>query len=195
MDTRLKSHRLPALAFGQRIARTLHSIGEFESRMANATGWIPTYEPIGDPERFINTSAMVDINGFRLTAVAHSPMRLDVESPNSSMIVFPVAGENQASVANGYRVSFEPGKRAAFAPEGRRTGVAGYRSAVVMDFDKQRLLRTAGTMFGGVDERVSGMDLSVPRELSLKSGNFSWDAGFRGRPCTSSSPPSRPPLW
>ena len=110
------------LAFGSGIAITERSVANLQDRMAAAQGWESRYDALGDASLFATQTASLQLNGLRLTAVAHSPFQSKVVVKKYSTLVVPLAGEASVSQINGRSISMVPGESAAFAPPGERIG-------------------------------------------------------------------------
>lgn len=169
---------LPPLAFGQSIAKKFDSPEELASLVGQSRGWEAKYVPIGPAEKFVTRVASLDINGLKLTAISHSPKATDVIAPDSSMMVFTTAGNSYASSINGHLVNFEKGKSAAYVTEGKRVGRGDYRSVLMLDIDKLRLMKTILIMKGETALTANDMKLDIPLELPLQVGNLSLDVGL-----------------
>jgi AraC-like DNA-binding protein len=165
----MKSQPLHELAFGSSIALTERSVTNLQDRMAAAQGWETRYEAVGDASLFATRTASLQLNGLRLTAVAHSPFQSKVVAKKFSTLVVPLAGEASVSQINGRSISMAPGESAAFAPAGERIGRGGYRSVLMVDIDPVRLQATWQTMSGAETPRRRMIDIDTPQELSLRS--------------------------
>lgn len=163
----MKSQSLHELAFGSSIALTERSVSNLQDRMAAAQGWDSRYDAVGDASLFATQTASLQLNGLRLTAVAHSPFQSKVVVKKYSTLVIPLAGEASVSQINGRSISMAPGESAAFAPPGERIGRGGYRSVLMVDIDPERLQSTWRTMAGSETPRPRMIDIDTPQELSL----------------------------
>lgn len=170
---------VPPLAFGQRVAKTSYCAEELASILATMKGWEAHYVPNGPDSAFVNQTASLNINGLALTAIAHAPMTTHVVAPNDCMMVFTTGGKGYGSVINGRTVNFERSKSAGYATEGVRIGRGDYRSVLMVDINKQRLMKTVTTMAGEENHGYSRLDLSIPHQLELHAGATALDAGFQ----------------
>lgn len=168
---------LPPLLFGERTATAVNSVNQLQDLVAGIRGWRSEYTALGDKAAFASKTAVININGTKLTNVVHTPMHTRVQSDGSSTLFVPISGPESISLVNGKNVNFAPGHRAAFAPEGEYSGYGGQRSVLMLDINKQRLRDTLAVMTGKT-VRISG-DLNAPMSVSLNAGSLKIDQMLR----------------
>ena len=169
--------KLPPLLFGERTATTFRSVNQLQDMVAGIRGWRSSYTALGDKSEFASKMAAININGTKLTNVAHTPMHRHVQADHSSTLFIPITGPENLSRVNGREVSFAPDHTAAFAPEGEYTGMGHQCSVLMIDIDKQRLRETIGVMTGKTP-RISG-DLHAPMSVNLRAGSLRFDQMLR----------------
>ncbi|MFG1403590.1 helix-turn-helix domain-containing protein [Xanthobacter sediminis] len=143
--------------------------------MQHALGWSAEYDALDDPSAFATQQSSVTVNGMRVTALAHTPIRTRVDSDEFSFFM-PVDGGAIESVVNGERVRCDPMRTALLAPEGERIGTGRSRSIVVAVLEKPRLLSTARAM---LRDDEAGLDLQRPSILPLAAGPMNFDLLLR----------------
>ena len=175
-----KAHiSLRPLAFGERIRTQATSLLSMQEQVQRMLGWSAEYDAIGDPSTFTARQSSITVNGLKLSSLSHSPIRTRVETSELSFFM-PFAGKAIRSKVNGMSVECHVRTNALLAPEGERIGEGGYRSLLVAGLDRERLLRTAGAMFGRDELSV---DLNAPSVMPLVAGGLNFDGMLRGA-CT-----------
>lgn len=164
----MQTSPLPELAFGSSIALTERSVTHLQDRMAAAQGWESRYDAVGAASLFATKTASLELNGLRLTAIAHSPFQSKVVAKTSSTLVVPFAGKGSISQINGRAISITPTVSAAYAPPGERIGRGDYRSMLMVDIDPVRLQSTWSTMAGSKAHQGRMVDVDTPQELPLQ---------------------------
>ncbi len=169
------SETLYPLLFGTPNRVLTRSILQMQDQMQRAMGWAAEYDAIGERAAFATQQSSLVINGLRISALAHTPIRTRVDSDEFSFFM-PVDGGPIQSQVNGESIRCEPAKAALLAPEGERIGIGGSRSIVVATLDKLRLVATARTMLGGDDVRL---DLQRPTVIPLSAGKMNFNLLLR----------------
>ncbi|WP_371348863.1 helix-turn-helix domain-containing protein [Ancylobacter sp. IITR112] len=170
---------LRPLAFGNRMKVQSLSLQSMQEQVQRLLGWSAEYDAIGDASHFANQQSSVTVNGLKLTALSHSPIRTRVESDELSFFM-PVDGGSIHSTVNGKLVQCHVRTNVLLAPEGERIGEGSHRSILVAGLDRHRLRQTAGAMLGQDDIKV---DLSAPTVMPLMAGAVNFDLMLRGA-CT-----------
>jgi AraC-like DNA-binding protein len=170
---------IPPLAFGQASAKIDRSVNEMQDRMATMRGWNTEYNALIPGTAWECRVAGVQVNGTKLVAVAHAPTRTKVMSNASSTVFVPIHGQANVAQINRSRVLWNPGEHAAYAPQGERIGDGGYRSVLMIDIDRNKMLDTIATMSGRERASLKTFDFDTPSAIALTAGNISFDVVIR----------------
>ncbi|MDQ0506627.1 helix-turn-helix domain-containing protein [Xanthobacter agilis] len=162
------------LLFGNRTKVQVWSVLQMQEQMQRALGWHAEYNAIGDSAAFTTQQSSVVVNGLKITALTHTPIRTRVDA-NELTFFMPVDGGAIQSRVNGEHVRRDPTRDALLAPEGERIGTGSSRSLVVAKRGKARVLETARAMLSD-DARL---DLERPTVLSLDMGEMNFDLLLR----------------
>ena len=157
-----KGYGIPPLVFGERISKTETSLLAWQEAVARNNKWSAEYEAVGK-ERFVTKFAAVRLGDLSLTAISHSHIKTKVYSDAPAQFFIPISGGPIQSRVNDQQFSLAAREGILFVPAGERIGQGGNRSLAVVDFDYKRLMRTAFSISGTLDEELIGFDHQLPK--------------------------------
>lgn len=168
--------QLPCLAFGNKNANITSDLTVFQEKMALVCRAMNDCSPVGDKKDFATKASILDVNGFRLVAMANSPTRINVGVNNDISLMIPISGWNVTDIAKS-KLRWTSRGEALIACGEPRDGESGHRSVLLLDIVPDRLRNLARTMLG--EAETPELYLSDSRRLPLQVGAFDFDSVFR----------------
>lgn len=173
-----KPNALPPLAFGLNAAIEHTNAKEFGDLIESAFPGLNAYEPIGDRNSFRTKSVAIPLETSKIMATAISPTVVDRKNNPSLTFILPYAGQVESSSQLDGELLRWGGNRGVFLPstDMRVLGTGGFRSHIMWQVQRDRLVATARTMLG-VEEHVN-LDLDRSRLLPFEVAGVRTDASW-----------------
>lgn len=172
-----KKTALPPLAFGHEISVAHESAKVFADLIDQVVPGMNAYDPLTDGKVFRSRTASLQLPKLGLVATSISPTYVDRNSSGALTLMLPFAGDKTSSLQVGNRrLTWGVSQGGVFLPETdeRVSGDGGFRSHILWQLDKQKLLETAQTMLGECD--TVDLKLNDARLLPKKLMGINADA-------------------
>ena len=162
MKNRQSKHKLPLLAFGESTAVTSHSVADLQERVKQVGTNLLVEGDLADYPKFEYRSALANVNGLKLVALASSPHRYEITRTDGVTLVVPFVGRSKLEV-NGQVIEWQGSDIALLLPGQACAGVSSINSVLLIGIDVGRLRRTAHAI---LDEPGGGLTARTPEPLA-----------------------------
>jgi AraC-like DNA-binding protein len=156
------TNALPPLAFGNDIAIVHECAREFTDQIERAIPGMNAYDPLTDPAAFRSKTATLRLPSLTVVATAISPTLVDRSGNPQLTFMVPVAGDAESTCRMaGDSVRWGRGLGGLLLPDTdeRVRGTGGFRSHLIWNLQRDRLLQTAQAMLGAEQP----VDLAIDR--------------------------------
>ena len=178
MVTRKTPTALPPLLFGGRAAQLSDRLDYLCEQLKLSA---PSIEDCSLPtghNAVSHSSAFVDVNGLKLTALSCSPVRLQASAKADNLLLVPLVGNGAIRVKN-QTLRWKAGASAVWLPRCAFVDEGVLRSMLVLNIDTNRIERVARTMLGLTPDASLEQELQTPREVLMQVGRVSFETIFR----------------
>jgi AraC-like DNA-binding protein len=178
MVTRKTPTALPPLLFGGRAAQLSDRLDYLCEQLKLSA---PSIEDCSLPtghNAVSHSSAFVDVNGLKLTALSCSPVRLQASAKADNLLLVPLVGSGAIRVKN-QTLRWKAGASAVWLPRCAFVDEGVLRSMLVLNIDTNRIERVARTMLGLTPDASLEQELQAPREVLMQVGRVSFETIFR----------------
>ncbi len=175
------SNWLPALPFGDALARISKDASGCQRTLSEAIPSLRSCDPIGNPDHFRQRTISVRIKELCLVASATSPMTAKAERNDQALLLVPFYGATTLR-SGPMTLSNRAGESAIFVRGRHRAGDAisrGPRSSLCIALDVTRLASTVRDMLGLPADAPFPFDLDRDRTVPLEYGGVSFDTTIR----------------
>ena len=175
------SNWLPALPFGDALARISKDASGCQRTLSEAIPSLRSCDPIGNPDHFRQRTISVRIKELCLVASATSPMTAKAERNDQTLFLVPFHGGTTLR-SGPMTLTSRAGESAIFVRGRHRAGDAvsrAPRSSLCIALDITRLASTVRGMLGLSTEAPFPFDLDRDRTIPLEHGGISFATTIR----------------
>jgi len=174
-----KANAMPPLAFGQDQAVVHDKANQFGDLIEKAFPGLNAYDPLGDAKAFRSLTTVIQMATSQVVSTAVSPTVVERKSNPKLTFLLPFAGdpEGTCQVSN-ERLRWGLGRGGVFLPscDERVIGTGGFRSQIMWQLERDRLLETARVMLGNAQDVDLNLDRfrMLPLEVAGVRTDASW---------------------